>query len=82
MQKWREYREFGEENMTMQLHGSMWARVAVLLALGISTQGEGAAAYRNPIIEGNLADPAVILHEGVYHLYATGEVNGDNGYRW
>ena len=67
--------------MTMQLHGSMWARVAVLLALGISTQGEGAAAYRNPIIEGNLADPAVILHEGVYHLYATGEVNGDNGYR-
>jgi len=37
--------------------------------------------YRNPIIEGNLADPAVIRHEGVYYLYATGEVDGDNGTR-
>jgi GH43 family beta-xylosidase len=32
-------------------------------------------------MEGNLADPAVIHHEGVYYLYATGEVDGDNGYR-
>jgi xylan 1,4-beta-xylosidase len=37
------------------------------------------AVYQNPIIPGNLADPAVIRHEGSYYLYATGEVNGDNG---
>ncbi len=40
-----------------------------------------AETYQNPIIEGNLADPAVIHHEGKYYLYATGEVDGDNGYR-
>jgi xylan 1,4-beta-xylosidase len=33
------------------------------------------------VIDGTLADPAVILHQGVYYLYATGEVDGDNGYR-
>jgi GH43 family beta-xylosidase len=67
--------------MTRQLHGSLWAGIAILLTLGTSTQGEGGITYRNPIIEGNLADPAVILHEGTYYLYATGEVDGDNGYR-
>jgi beta-xylosidase len=40
-----------------------------------------AATYENPIIDGVLADPAVIQHDGVYYLYATGEVDGDNGYR-
>ncbi len=40
-----------------------------------------ARVYRNPVIEGNLADPAVIRHEGVYYLYATGEVRGANGTR-
>lgn len=39
------------------------------------------ATYTNPVIDSNLADPAVILHEGTYYLYATGEVNGDNGTR-
>jgi beta-xylosidase len=37
--------------------------------------------YQNPIIPGNLADPAVMRYEGIYYLYATGEVNGDNGTR-
>lgn len=39
------------------------------------------ATYRNPVIAGNLADPAVILHDGVYYLYATGDVEGDHGCR-
>jgi GH43 family beta-xylosidase len=30
---------------------------------------------------GNLADPAVVRHEGTFYLYATGEVDGDNGTR-
>ena len=38
-------------------------------------------AYENPVIRGNLADPAVIRHQGVYYLYATGEVEGDQGTR-
>ena len=37
--------------------------------------------YTNPVVDGTLADPAVIHHQGVYYLYATGEVDGDNGYR-
>jgi len=37
--------------------------------------------YRNPVIDQNLADPAVIFHEGTYYLYGTGEVDGDSGYR-
>jgi beta-xylosidase len=40
-----------------------------------------AATYQNPILPGNLADPAVLLHEGTYYLYATGDVDNDNGYR-
>jgi GH43 family beta-xylosidase len=32
-------------------------------------------------VRGNLADPAVLRHDGVYYLYATGEVDGDNGTR-
>jgi beta-xylosidase len=57
------------------------------LALAIATLAvwtcvaSAADTYRNPIIEANLADPVVILHDGTYYLYATGEVNGDNGYR-
>lgn len=41
----------------------------------------GAETYRNPVIDDNLANPAVIEHGGTYYLYATGEVEGDNGYR-
>ncbi len=37
--------------------------------------------YQNPILPGNLADPAVIRHDGKFYLYATGDVDGDNGYR-
>ncbi len=37
--------------------------------------------YRNPIMRETLADPAVVFHEGLYYLYATGAVDGDNGYR-
>lgn len=39
------------------------------------------AVFQNPVIAGHLADPAVIRHEGTYYLYATGEVDGDNGTR-
>lgn len=41
----------------------------------------GAAEYQNPLMPGNLADPSVIRHDGVFYLYATGEVEGDNGTR-
>lgn len=37
--------------------------------------------YQNPVLSGNLADPAVLRYNGVYYLYATGEVDGDNGTR-
>lgn len=50
------------------------------LALPVALAAEP-LTYRNPLIPGNLADPTVILHEGVYYLYATGEVDGDNGTR-
>ncbi|MBP8261060.1 MAG: family 43 glycosylhydrolase, partial [Verrucomicrobia bacterium] len=40
-----------------------------------------APTCQNPILAGNLADPAVIRHDGVYYLYATGDVDGDNGTR-
>lgn len=53
--------------------------VAILLAT--ATFAGAAETYRNPVIDDNLADPAVVLHEGTYYLYATGEVDGDNGYR-
>ena len=61
-------------------------RAALLLcAMLFCTPDRAAAApgpdYANPLIPGNLADPAVVRHAGVYHLYATGEVDGDNGTR-
>lgn len=52
--------------------------VAVLVGPYLACAAE---TYRNPVIEENLADPAVIRHEGAYYLYATGAVDGDNGYR-
>ena len=60
---------------------AMWIMVMVLMFVVSVTTGAGATTYQNPVIEGNLADPAVIFHEGVYYLYVTGEVRGDNGYR-
>ena len=54
--------------------------VAVVFAVA-SSLADAAETYRNPVINDNLADPVVIHHEGTYYLYATGEVDGDNGYR-
>ncbi len=61
---------------------------AHLLAVGLSLLAQVAVAaapspgtYSNPIIPGNLADPTVIRHQDVFYLYATGEVDGDNGTR-
>ncbi len=56
-----------------------WFFVAVLTM--VSSAADAAESYRNPVIDENLADPAVIRHDGTYYLYATGEVDGDNGYR-
>ncbi|MGQ9592022.1 MAG: glycoside hydrolase family 43 protein, partial [Planctomycetota bacterium] len=47
----------------------------------LDAPAEKTDTYENPVIEGNLADPCVIFHEGVYYLYATGEVDGDSGTR-
>ncbi|MBI1388300.1 MAG: family 43 glycosylhydrolase [bacterium] len=57
--------------------------IAVLVTAGLAQAqpGPSGKTYQNPVIEGNLADPAVILYEGAYYLYATGGVDGDNGYR-
>ncbi len=63
--------------MAAKLHGLR----AVLVVLVATAATLSATTYRNPVIEDNLADPAVIRHEGVYYLYATGQVDGDNGYR-
>jgi len=52
-----------------------------LLACFPSMAADSGFTYQNPLIPGNLADPSVVLHEGVYYLYPTGEVNGDNGTR-
>ncbi|HSV98837.1 MAG TPA: glycosyl hydrolase [Sedimentisphaerales bacterium] len=49
--------------MTRQSHDSMWIRIAILLTLEISTQGAGGAIYGSPIVEGNPADPVVVLPE-------------------
>jgi xylan 1,4-beta-xylosidase len=67
--------------MPLCLH-DLLARVgfycAVILSLALNAETR---TYQNPLIAGNLADPAVLLHEGIYYLYATGEVDGDNGTR-
>ncbi|MFO7906382.1 MAG: glycoside hydrolase family 43 protein [Planctomycetota bacterium] len=60
----------------------MSSTLVVTAVLAMASCGVDAAeTYRNPIIDGNLADPVVIQHEGTYYLYATGQVDGDNGYR-
>ena len=53
----------------------------LLFAAMVPCFADAAETYRNPVIDNNLADPAVIRHDGTYYLYATGEVDGDNGYR-
>ncbi|HOQ04808.1 MAG TPA: glycoside hydrolase family 43 protein [Anaerohalosphaeraceae bacterium] len=37
--------------------------------------------YQNPLLEVRLADPTVIRHNGLFYLYATGDVRG-GGYRY
>lgn len=54
------------------------ALLALCMACGSARAG---GRFSNPVVEGNLADPTILEHEGVYYLYATGDVNGDNGYR-
>ncbi len=66
--------------MTRPMLAIACAFVAMLPAAAGAQEAAG-PTYRNPVIDRNLADPAVLLHEGVYYLYATGDVNGDNGYR-
>ena len=61
----------------MLLHRLLF--VAVLAV--VSCVADAAETYRNPIIDDNLADPAVVRHDSLYYLYATGAVDGDNGYR-
>jgi len=53
----------------------------LLLATGFSSVATGGSNYRNPVIAADLADPAVLRQDGVYYLYATGDVDGDNGTR-
>lgn len=61
----------------MPFHHSLF-----VAALAVVSHVAGAAeTHHNPVIDENLADPAVIRHGGMYYLYATGEVDGDNGYR-
>lgn len=60
--------------LTSLLTGSL----AVALTRAATPAG---ATYTNPLLPANLADPAVVRHDGTFHLYATGEVDGDNGTR-
>ncbi|OHB66684.1 MAG: hypothetical protein A2V70_14260 [Planctomycetes bacterium RBG_13_63_9] len=65
-------------------HCLVAALLAAIVGLALTcavTTADAAETYRNPIIDANLADPAVVFHDGTYYLYATGEVNGDNGCR-
>lgn len=58
-----------------------YSMVLTLLPAAIAHAADGVKEYTNPVIDENLADPAVIFHEGTYYFYATGQVDGDNGYR-
>ncbi len=51
------------------------------MMLASASGAETANTYRNPVIDEDLADPAVIFHDDTYYLYATGGVDSDNGYR-
>ena len=62
----------------MPLYHPLFA--AAMLAASSFTAA-AADTYSNPVIEDNLADPVVIRYGGTFYLYATGTVDGDNGYR-
>ncbi|MHC4744590.1 MAG: glycoside hydrolase family 43 protein [Planctomycetota bacterium] len=67
--------------MAKRLNQVLLISVIVLTCIGPKHVSAQEGTYRNPVIERNLADPVVILHEGFYYLYATNDVDGDNGYR-
>lgn len=60
---------------------SRYTLILMMILASASSADDAADNYRNPVIDENLADPVVIFHDGMYYLYATGEVDGDNGYR-
>ena len=66
--------------MAKRLYEVFTISVVVLTFIGARHLSAKEASYRNPVIDRDLADPVVILHEGLYHLYATNDVDGDNGY--
>lgn len=62
----------------------VWAAALALLGAEAALSAEDAPrpkTYTNPVISGvDLADPAVVLHEGTYYLYATGDGRGYDAY--
>ena len=67
--------------MSRRSSRAIWTAAVVLACVAPMCVSAVEATYQNPVIDHTLADPAVILHEGVYYLYATNDVDGDNGYR-
>ena len=67
--------------MTTLFLKTLTAVLGPLAGSALALAATAAPTYQNPLMPGNLADPAVIRHEGTYYLYATGEVDGDNGTR-
>lgn len=39
------------------------------------------AKYKNPVLNENLADPAVLRYDNKYYMYATGGIKNNKGYR-
>lgn len=58
-----------------------WGLACGCVAAPASGAAETEPTCQNPLLPGNLADPAVIRHAGLFYLYATGEVDGDRGTR-
>lgn len=67
----------------LHVHGTRWIALlaavllmAMLVVLETQREAHAATTYRNPVINRNLPDPAVIKGaDGRYHLYATGGTN-------
>jgi beta-xylosidase len=61
---------------------SSWLRLAVLMALAFCTHSSAeppskhSATYRNPIIDGSMADPFVLKYASKYYLYPTSHTRG------
>ncbi len=68
-----------------KLHPAPLSRAAVEKLAGsrriLEPPDQSAATYTNPVIPGtDLADPSVILYDGTYYLYATGDCRGYDVY--